>query len=271
MAVREWCSSYRALQVAEVEDGIVEVVLHNPGSLNSVTAEAHAELARVWQDLDRDQDVRVALVRGAGGVFSSGGDLDLIEEIIHHEAVRLRVWKEARDLVYNLLNCGKPVVSCVEGVAVGAGLAVALLADVSVVGRSARLLDGHVRLGVPAGDHAVLVWPLLVGMAKAKYHLLLNEPLSGEEAERLGLVSRCVADDQVYATALEVARRLARGSPHAIRWTKYALNNWLRMVGPVFDTSTALEFLAFLTRDAEEGVKSFREKRPPDFSKTSPL
>jgi len=185
--------------------------------------------------------------------------------------VRLRVWKEARDLVYNLLNCGKPVVSCVEGVAVGAGLAVALLADVSVVGRSARLLDGHVRLGVPAGDHAVLLWPLLVGLAKAKYYLLLNEPLSGEEAERLGLVSRCVPDEQVYPAALEVARRLAAGSPQAIRWTKYALNNWLRMAGPVFDTSTALEFLGFLSHDAQEGVASFREKREPRFSRKSPL
>ncbi|MCS7234463.1 MAG: enoyl-CoA hydratase/isomerase family protein [Armatimonadota bacterium] len=266
-----WRSGYRALQVCPVEDGIVEVILHNPPTLNSVTAEAHAELARIWRDLDTDEDVRAVLVRGAGGTFSSGGDLQLIEDIIRDETVRLRVWKEARDLVYNLLDCGKPVVSCVEGVAVGAGLAVALLADVSVVGRTARLLDGHVRLGVPAGDHAVLLWPLLVGLAKAKYHLLLNEPLSGEEAERLGLVSLCVPDDQVYPTALAVARRLAAGSPQAIRWTKYALNNWLRMAGPVFDTSTALEFLAFLGADAREGVASFREKREPRFTRRSPL
>ncbi len=271
MAVQAWRSRYRALQIGELEDGIVEVVLHNPPTLNSVTAQAHAELARVWRDLDTDEDVRVVLVRGAGGTFSSGGDLQLIEDIIRDEWVRLRVWKEARDLVYNLLDCGKPVVSCVEGVAVGAGLAVALLADVSVVGRSARLLDGHVRLGVPAGDHAVLLWPLLVGLAKAKYYLLLNEPLTGEEAERLGLVSRCVPDEQVYPAAVEVARRLAAGSPHAIRWTKYALNNWLRMAGPVFDTSTALEFLGFLTQDAQEGVVSFREKREPRFSRKSPL
>lgn len=271
MAVLAWRSRYRALQISGLEDGIVEVVLHNPPTLNSVTAQAHAELAQVWRDLDADEDVRVVLVRGAGGTFSSGGDLQLIEDIIRDEWVRLRVWKEARDLVYNLLNCGKPVVSCVEGVAVGAGLAVALLADVSVVGRSARLLDGHVRLGVPAGDHAVLLWPLLVGLAKAKYYLLLNEPLSGEEAERLGLVSRCVPDEQVYPAALEVARRLAAGSPQAIRWTKYALNNWLRMAGPVFDTSTALEFLGFLSHDAQEGVASFREKREPRFSRKSPL
>lgn len=271
MAVRDWGSAYRALRVGELEHGIAEVVLSNPDTLNSVTAQAHAELARVWRDLDADEDVRVAVVRGEGGAFSSGGDLDLIEQIMRDETVRLRVWKEARDLVYNLLDCGKPVVSCVEGVAVGAGLAVALLADVSVVGRSARLLDGHVRLGVPAGDHAVLVWPLLVGMAKAKYHLLLNEPLTGEEAERVGLVSRCVPDDQVYPTALDVARRLAASSPQAIRWTKYALNNWLRAFGPAFDTSTALEFLAFLTRDAQEGLASLREKRPPNFSPRCPL
>lgn len=271
MAVQDWGPGYHALRVVEVEDGIAQIVFHNPASLNSITAPAHAELARVWRDVDADPDVRVVLVRGQGGVFSSGGDLGLIEEIMREETVRVRVWKEARELVYRLLDCSKPVVSCVEGVAVGAGLAVALLADVSVVGRSAQLLDGHVRLGVPAGDHAVLIWPLLVGMAKAKYHLLLNEPLTGEEAERLGLVSRCVPDDQVYPEALEVARRLAAASPQAIRWTKYALNNWLRLFGPVFDTSTALEFLAFLTRDAEEGLASLREKRPPRFSRKSPL
>ena len=271
MAAEGWRSGYRALQIYPREDGIVEVVLHNPSTLNSITAQAHTELARVWRDLDADEGVRAVLVRGAGGVFSSGGDLQLVEDIRRHEEVRLRVWREARDLVYNLVDCGKPVVSCVEGVAVGAGLAVALLADVSVVGRSARLLDGHVRLGVPAGDHAGLVWPLLVGIAKAKYHLLLNEPLSGEEAERLGLVSLCVPDDQVYPVALEVAQRLASGSPHAVRWTKYALNNWLRVAGPVFDTSTALEFLAFLTRDAEEGLRSLRERREPRFSDRSPL
>src|SRR5688572_24904603 len=143
-------------------------------------------------------------------------------------AVRLKVMREARDLVFNIINCSKPVVSAIHGPAVGAGLVAALLADVSVVGRTARLIDGHTRIGVTAGDHAAICWPLLCGMAKAKYYLLTCETLTGEEAERIGLVSLCVDDDQVQERALEVAEQLAGGAASAIRWTKHTLNHWYR-------------------------------------------
>src|SRR6202035_3881796 len=186
------------------------------------------ELAAVWPAIDKDPDTRAVVIRGAGGTFSSGGDLDLIDEIVNDFGARARVLQETRDLVYNVINCGRPIVSAMDGVAVGAGLVVGLLADISIAGRSARLIDGHTRIGVAAGDHAAIIWPLLCGIAKAKYHLLLCEPVSGEEAERIGLVSLSVPDDQVHATALEVARKLAAGSPTAISWTKYALNNWVR-------------------------------------------
>ncbi|MDF2629839.1 MAG: Enoyl-CoA hydratase/isomerase [Symbiobacteriaceae bacterium] len=266
-----WQAAYGALRFSTPGDGILEIVLDKPRTLNSVTAQMHTELVRVWRDIDADESVNAVLVRGAEGKFSSGGDFDLIEEIMRDHSTRMRVWKEARDLVYNLINCAKPVVAAVEGPAVGAGLAVALLSDIAVAGRTARFVDGHVRLGVAAGDHAAIVWPLLMGMAKAKYYLLLNEPISGEEAERIGLVARCVDDDKVYETALGLARRLASGSPGALRWTKYALNNWLRAAGPIFDTSTALEFLGFMSPDAAEGLASLREKRAPQFERKSPL
>jgi enoyl-CoA hydratase len=165
-----------------------------------------------------------------------------------------------------VLNCAKPVVSAIQGPAVGAGLAVALLADISVAGRSAKIIDGHTRLGVAAGDHAAIIWPLLCGLAKAKYYLLLCDTLTGEEAERIGLVSLCVDDDQVHDRALEIAARLAAGSAEAIQFTKYALNNWLRMAGPTFDASLAMEFLGFSGGDVREGVAAVREKRPPSFS-----
>jgi enoyl-CoA hydratase len=197
--------------------------------------------------------------------------LALVENLTQDFTARARVWKEARDLVYNLINCNKPVVSAIEGPAVGAGLVAGLLADISVAGKSARIIDGHTRLGVAAGDHAAIVWPLLCGLAKAKYYLLLCEPLSGEEAERIGLVSRVAEDGKAYETALAIAKRLAAGAPSAVRWTKYALNNWLRLAGPTFDTSLALEFLGFTGPEVQEGMTSLRQKRPPDFPKTSPL
>jgi enoyl-CoA hydratase len=179
--------------------------------------------------------------------------------------VRTRVLREARDLVYNVINCSTPIVSAIHGPAVGAGLAVALLADVSVAGRTAKIVDGHTRLGVAAGDHAVISWPLLCGMAKAKYYLLTCEALTGEEAERIGLVSVCVDDEQVHDRALEIARKLAAGSPSAVTFTKYALNNWYRSAGPAFDASLALEFYGFGLPDVAEGIAAHRERRPPRF------
>src|ERR687891_770934 len=256
-------SSYRDLKIRSLEPGILEIVMGEEGKLSITNARMHAELARIWLDVDRDPETRVAILRGAGKGFSAGGDMAMVEEMTRDSAVRARVWREARDLVYNMLNCSKIIVSAMHGPAVGAGLAAGLMADISIAARNARLIDGHTRLGVAAGDHAAIIWPLLCGMAKAKYHLLLCEPLTGEEAERIGLVAKVVDDDRLMDEALGVARRLAAGAPSAIRWTKYALNNWLRLAGPTFDTSLALEFLGFTGSDVREGVASLREKRPP--------
>ena len=207
------------------------------------------------------------MLRGEGQGFSGGGDLSLVQDMATDFEVRSRVWKEARDLVYNVINCDKPIVSALHGPAVGAGLVAGLLADISVAARDAKIVDGHTRLGVAAGDHAAIVWPLLCGMAKAKYYLLLCDPVSGEEAERIGLVSLAVDGDQLLPRAYEIADRLAQGSQSAIRWTKYALNNWLRMAGPAFDTSLALEMLGFGGPEVREGLASFRERRTPDFGR----
>ncbi len=258
-------ASYERLKIDWAREGVLRVTISAPGRLNAVDTVGHRELAEVWRDADADPDVRAIVVRGEGTAFSAGGDLAMIEEMMADYEVRSRVLREARDIVYNVLNCGKPVVSAIQGPAVGAGLAVALLADVSVAGRTARIIDGHTRLGVAAGDHAAIVWPLLCGLAKAKYHLLLCEPLTGEEAERIGLVSLCVDDDDVHERALEIAGRLADGAAQAIAFTKYALNNWLRLAGPAFDASLALEFYGFAGPDVREGVQALREKRSPRF------
>jgi len=244
---------------------VLRLTLRSEGRLNAIGAQMHGELADVWQAIGRLPDVRAVIVRGADGAFSAGGDLDLVTQIAGDPEVRRRVFCEARDLVYNLLNCPTPIVSAMTGPAVGAGLVVGLLADISIVTPKTRIIDGHTRLGVAAGDHAAIVWPLLVGMAKAKYHLLLCEPMSGVEAERLGLVSLCVDEDELEAKALEIAERLAAGSRSAISHTKLALNNWLRSAGPTFDASLALEFLDMAGTDVREGIASLRERREPHF------
>jgi enoyl-CoA hydratase len=250
---------------------VLRITMARPNRLNAADDAMHRDLATVWRAIDEDPDVSCVILRGAGRGFSAGGDLDLVEAMADDFQVRARVWKEARDLVYNVINCGKPIVSAMHGPAVGAGLVAGLLADVSIAARSARIIDGHTRLGVAAGDHAAIVWPLLCGLAKARYYLLTCEPLSGEEAERIGLVSLVVDDEALEAKSLEVAERLASGAPSALRWTKYALNNWLRLAGPTFDASLALEFLGFSGPEVREGIASLREKRSPVFDPESPL
>lgn len=260
----ETYDAYPGLAVDRPADGVLRITLDAPG-LNAVSPAAHRQLADIWRTVDRDPDTRVALLRGAGRGFSSGGSFELLQGLLDDHATRLRVLREARDLVVNLVECSTPVVSAIHGPAVGAGLVAALLADVSVAGRSARIIDGHTRLGVAAGDHAALCWPLLCGMAKAKYLLLTCDELRGEEAERIGLVSLCVDDDAVQDRALQLAVQLAAGAQDALRWTKHALNHWYRSQMPAFDASLAYEFLGFAGPDAHEGLASHLERRPPRF------
>lgn len=258
---------YRAfpgLRIDRPAPGVVRITLEAPG-LNAVGPALHRELADVWLAVDRDPEARVAVLAGAGRAFSAGGSFELLEEMIGDYAARTRILREARDLVFNVINCSKPIVSAIHGPAVGAGLVAALLADVSVAGRNARIIDGHTRLGVAAGDHAAICWPLLCGMAKAKYYLLTCDTLSGEEAERIGLVSLVVDDDQVGERALRVAVELAGGAQSAIRWTKHTLNHWFRSQAAVLDASLAYEFYGFGGPDAAEGLASHREKRAPRF------
>jgi enoyl-CoA hydratase len=257
-------AAFGTLTFDRSEPGVLQIVLDGP-NLNAVGPQTHQELADVWLAVDRDPDVRVAVIRAAGRGFSAGGSFELLDQLTTDYAVRTRVMREARDIVLNVINCSKPIISAMHGPAVGAGLAVGILADISIVSRSAVIIDGHTRLGVAAGDHAAICWPLLCGMAKAKYYLLTCEALTGEEAERIGLVSMCVDDEELLPRALSVARTLAEGGQSGIRWTKHVMNNWYRMLGPVFDASLAYEFYGFGGPDAAEGLASHRERRNPNF------
>ncbi|WP_077003009.1 enoyl-CoA hydratase/isomerase family protein [Variovorax sp. KK3] len=247
-------------------DGVLLATLNRPEVMNATNARLHWELTRLWDVVKEDDATKVCVVTGAGDrAFSAGGDLAWVEEMVGNPEVVSVVMKEAGEIVYNMLNCDKPIISAINGTAVGAGLAVALLADVSVMAEGARITDGHARLGVAAGDHATIVWPLLCGIAKAKYYLMTADFIDGREAERLGLVTFSVPQAEVLGRALAIAAQLARGSQTAIKATKKSINNWMRMAGPIFDNSLALEMLGFLGADAKEGLASVRGKRAPDF------
>jgi enoyl-CoA hydratase len=259
---------YESLELDWPQPHVLRIMMNRP-PMNSFNFGMHCEIGSIWKLIDADPDVSAVVLGGRGRAYSAGGDFDMVQRIIDDHDFRMRMWKEGRALVTNMLECNKPIVSAISGAAAGGGLATALMADVSVAGRTAKLVDGHTSLGVAADDHAVAIWPLLVGMSKAKYYLMSCDAITGEEAERIGLVTFCVDDDRVDERALEIAVRLAKGAPNAIRLTKLSLNNWIRAAWPSFEASLAFGILGFTGPEAREGLAALREKRPPNFQQRS--
>jgi enoyl-CoA hydratase len=259
-------SSYNHLLFERREHGVLLITMNRPEVYNAADEAMHSQLATLWTDVARDDETRVAVITGAGKAFSAGGDLAMVQRMAGDYDRTTRMLSEMSDLVYNMASCDKPIISAINGVAVGAGLVVGLLADISICAEDARLGDGHVKLGAAAGDHAAIIWPLLCGMAKARYYLLTGEMVNGVEAERIGLVSKVLPRDEVLREALRIAETLATGSQLAIRLTKRAMNSWLRTAGPIFDQSAAYEMLTFMGPDLAEGAAALREKRPPKFA-----
>jgi len=259
-------ADFQFLKFDAKPNGVLLITINRPEVMNATNGRLHWELTKVWGVVNDDSKTKVAVITGAGDkAFSAGGDLNWITNMVGNAETINNVMNEASDIVYNVMACDKPVISAINGVAVGAGLAVAMMADISIMAEEAKITDGHVKLGVAAGDHAAICWPLLCGMAKAKYYLMTAEFVSGKEAERIGLVSLCVPRAQLMDKAMEVADKLAAGSQQAIRFTKRSLNGWMNMARPIFESSLAMEMLCFLGEDAKEGVAAVKEKRAPNF------
>jgi enoyl-CoA hydratase len=257
--------NYERLRFDRRDAGVLLITIDRPERLNATDERLHSELSQVWRDVARDSEAAAVVITGAGKAFSAGGDFEMLQRMSGDYRRVAAMAGEAAELVLSMIDCETPIVSAINGTAVGAGLAVALMADISVIGEDVRLTDGHIRLGVGAGDHAVLLWPLLCGMAKAKYYLLTADFIDGHEAERIGLVSRCVPDERVLDEALEIAGKIGRGPRQAVRWTKRTLNHWLRTSIPAFDASLAYEMLSFMGDDVREGARALKERREPHF------
>lgn len=261
----EWFSKYEGLRFERREHGVLWMTIARPEALNATTAAMHLGLSRVWDDIDDDPETRVVVVTGEGKAFSAGGDTDWIETFVGDPVQVRQVMKEAGDVVYRILRCDKLIISAINGVAVGAGLAVALMADISLIDEDARFTDGHLSIGVGAGDHALICWPLLCGLAKAKYYLLTAEFIDGRTADQIGLVSKALPGDQLLAEADRLATKLATGPQQALQLTKRSLNLWMQQASPIFDASLAFEMLGFLGPEGAEGIAAMRDKRRPDF------
>ncbi len=259
----EFCKNLHA----EITNGVAELILGPQDGMPMTDEVMHGQLGKVWSILNSDPEVQCILVRSEGKGFCAGGTPEVVQGMLDSESARLRVMREAREIVQGMIDCDVPIVSAINGAAVGAGAALALLADISIAGQKAKIIDGHTKLGVAAGDHAAIIWPLLCGMAKAKYHLLLCNTIDGNEAERIGLVSLTVADEDLLFKAREIAAKLAAGNPTALAFTKRSLNHWLRAAWPAFEHSLTLEILGFASANAKEGFTAINEKRAPAFTK----
>ena len=262
---KEWHKKYQHLLFEEKQRGILLMTINRPEQMNATDAALHNALSRVWLDIDDDPDVRVVVVTGAGRAFSAGGDLSWVSKIVNNYDEMKVAFKEAGDIVYRMSQCSKIIISAINGTAVGAGLAVALMADISLMAEEAKITDGHVRLGVAAGDHAAIIWPMLCGLAKAKYYLLTADFIDGKTADQIGLVSKAVPADELMDFAMKTATKIATGPRDAASFTKRALNLWITQAAPAFDASLALEMLNFMGHDAAEGVAALQEKRSPKF------
>jgi enoyl-CoA hydratase len=267
-------ANYETIRLERPAEGVVLAVLNRPDKLNAANPRMHDELTSIWHDFQLDRSARVLVLTGAGRAFCAGGDvdtgrfgrareaLDAEEDTISHDEAKLT----ASLIVNQLLDCPKPVIAAVNGYALGLGATVALLCDVVVAGPSTVFGDPHVKLGIGAGDGGQVIWPLLMGINRAKWHLMTGEPVTGKDAYDMGLVSFYVDDEEVLAKALDCARQLASGAPRAISASKVPINQYIRsVVNVVLPLSLTLEFETMRTEDAEEGASAFLERRSPTF------
>jgi enoyl-CoA hydratase len=256
---------YRALHFERIDDVLRITIDHPDDAMNAVDETLHEELTRVFRELKREDEARAVILTGRGRTFSAGGSFDWFPTLQDPAALE-HLRRDAKQMIWDLLDVELPIVAAVNGPAVGLGASLALLCDVIYMADTASIADPHVRVGIAAGDGGTAIWPLAVGPARAKQYLLTGDSVPAAEAERLGLVNAVVPPDSLQDEALAFARRLAAGAPLAIRYTKQAVNKLVKdALNVAFDTATALELVTFKSEDHQEALAALREKRKPRF------
>jgi enoyl-CoA hydratase len=246
---------------------VLEVTLNRPDKLNATDAVLHTELARVFTDISNDPDSDIVVLTGAGRAFSAGGDVAWMQEAIDEPERFNRTIREAKQIVFGLIDCEKPVIAKLNGHATGLGATIALFCDVIFAAEHAKIGDPHVSVGFVAGDGGAVIWPQLIGYARAKEYLLTGDLMTATQAAALGLINHAVPAAELDARVDAFADRLAAGATKAIRWTKMSINIGLRdLATSILDASLAYEALSNITPDHQEAVHAFGEKRAPVFA-----
>lgn len=256
---------YETLKVVR-EGKIVTVSFNRPQLKNATNPQMHRELARVFPEIGRDSEAHVVILTGSGDTFSAGGDIDAMRTSLDDQARWMESMVEAREILMGVIDLDRPVIAKINGHAVGLGATLALVCDIVVAKDTARIIDPHVKVGLVAGDGGSVIWPLLVGYAKAKRYLLTGAPITGAEAAAIGLVSEAVPGDQLDARVAEIAQDLAAGAAVAIRLTKRSINMALRQqMDALIEAHLGYETMSHLSADHREAITAFAEKRPPVF------
>jgi len=257
-------SRYTRIRV-ECENRILTLTLNRPEALNAVDGAMQDELASIFSDVNIDPDCDVVVLTGAGPAFCAGGDIGWLKDVTESGVGPSTT--DAKRLVFGLLDLEKPIIAKVRGPCVGLGATVALFCDIIIAADDARFGDPHVKVGLVAGDGGAVIWPQLIGYAKAKEYLMTGDLMNAVEAERIGLINRVVPGDKLDAETAALAAKLARGATQAIRYTKVSTNIGLKLVAQaVMDASVAYEAMSFATQDHKEAVAAFMEKRRPRFT-----
>ncbi|MEP7244515.1 MAG: enoyl-CoA hydratase-related protein [Gammaproteobacteria bacterium] len=257
---------YRHIRFERTER-ILTATLDREVALNAVNGPMHEELSRLFVDLESDEGSDVLVLTGAGRAFCAGADLDWMQSAIDDPAVFERTAVEGKAILYRQIELTKPIIARLNGPAVGLGASLALFCDMIIAAESARIADPHVSVGLVAGDGGAIIWPQLVGHARAKQYLFTGDSIDAREAERIGLVTRVVPDAALDTEVYKLAQRLARGALKAVRWTKVATNLPLKkLVHEMFDTGVSYELLSSRTNDHREALAAFRERRRPAFT-----
>jgi len=261
-------SRFEQLTVAVGSHGIATVTLNRPEKKNAVGMQMHAELALIFREIDRDPAIRVAVLTGAGTAFSAGGDLEWMQEMIDDASIFERTIREAKEIVLSMLDCEKPLIARVNGHAMGLGATLALFCDVIFATTKARIGDPHVGVGLVAADGGAIIWPQLIGYARAKEFLMTGDALTAADAARIGLINHAVDPELLDQTVDAFVLRLACGAQQAIRWTKASINLGLKQLAvSILDSALAYEAVTNLSADHQEAVAAFRESRAPVFER----
>ncbi|MCY1228182.1 Crotonyl-CoA hydratase [compost metagenome] len=246
---------------------VLEITLNRPEQMNAFNAGLHAEMARVFTDANNDPDSDVVVLTGAGRAFSAGGDIDSMKSATDDIDAFRTTAREAKQIIFSLLDCEKPIIAKVNGHAIGLGATIALFCDVIFAAETAKIGDPHVNVGLVAGDGGAVIWPQLIGYARAKEYLLSGEPLSAADAARIGLINHAVPAAELDERVNQFADRLAAGATAAIRWSKVSVNIGLKQLAhSIMDTSIAYEWLSSRSQDHREAANAFSEKRKPVFT-----